>query len=231
MKPTTPVEEQSLQQTIERLTEELEKEKRVSKSKDKILQAAINMFSQKGYENSSTLDIAKEAGVAEVTLFRNFKSKHNLLYQILSPLFIKITSPVILKDVKKQFGDVEGDSEEVLEAVFRDRLDLIEKNEKVVKVLLREALNREEILESIVNNITIPAKRETLKFVKSKKETGEFRDVKEQAVVDLLFYAMFGYVLSHHVFQIEAFSEEQDEVVETMIDLLLNGIKAAPKGE
>ncbi|MFC4322588.1 TetR/AcrR family transcriptional regulator [Litchfieldia salsa] len=218
--------EQTLQQTIERLTGELEKEKRKNKSKEKILDAAINMFSQKGFDNSSTSDIAKEAGVAEVTLFRNFQSKNNLLYQILSPLFIKMTSPIILKEVKSQFSAVEGASEEVLISIFKDRLDLIEKNNKVVQVLLREALNREEILESIVNNITIPAKKEALEFVQRMKDKGEFRDVQEQAVVDLLFYTMFGYVLSHHVFQIETFSNEQDEVVETLVDLLLNGLKS-----
>ncbi|WP_332696325.1 TetR/AcrR family transcriptional regulator [Halalkalibacter lacteus] len=231
MKQASKEEERSLQQTIDNLTEELEREKKVNKSQQKILEAAINLFSQRGYENSSTSDIAKEAGVAEVTLFRNFKSKHNLLYQILSPLFIKITSPVILKDVKKHFNDPEIDSEEVLTGVFKDRLEFIEKNQKVVQVLIREALNREEILHSIVKNITIPAKKEAYDFVHNKKENGEFRDVNEQAVVDLLFYTMFGYVLSHHVFQIDTFSNEQDEVIETMVDLLLNGIKKSPLKE
>ncbi|WP_141434223.1 TetR/AcrR family transcriptional regulator [Bacillus sp. 03113] len=218
-------EENGLQKTIKQLTEEMKKEKNLTKSQMKILEAALNLFSQKGYENSSTLDIARESGVAEVTIFRNFKSKNNLLYQIVAPLIIKITSPVILKDVKKQFKDFDSDSENILTSVFKDRLDLIEKNQKAIQILLREALNHEEILNSIIKNITVPAKKDAFEFVKNKKVNGEFREVNEQAVVDLLFYTMFGYVVSHYVFKIDTFTEKQDEMIETIVDLLLNGIK------
>lgn len=218
-------EENGLQRVIVQFAEEMKKEKSFTKSQMKILNAAMDLFSQKGYEKSSTLDIAKEAGVAEVTIFRNFKSKNNLLYQIIAPLIIQIASPVILKDVKKQFKEVESESEHILTSIFKDRLGLIEKNEKAIQVLLREALSHEEILNSIIKNITVPAKKETFDFVKNKKESGEFRDVNEKAVVDLLFYTMFGYVVSHHIFKINTFTEEQDEMIETLVDLLLNGLK------
>ena len=218
------LEEDDLPKMIEQFAEKMKKEKAFTKSQMKILNAAMDLFLQKGYEKISTLDIAKEAGVAEVTIFRNFKSKNNLLYQIITPLIIQVASSTILKDVKKQFKDVDNKSEDILTSIFKDRLGLINKNEKAIQLLLREALNHEEILHSILKNITVPAKQEALDFVKNKKEAGEIRDVNEHAVVDLLFYSLLGYVISHRIFKIDTFTDDQDVLVETLVDLLMNGL-------
>jgi AcrR family transcriptional regulator len=44
-------------------------------ARSRILEAALDLFSEKGLEATTTLKIAKKAGVNEVTLFRHFKSK------------------------------------------------------------------------------------------------------------------------------------------------------------
>jgi AcrR family transcriptional regulator len=45
---------------------------------DRILDAAMELFSDLGYAGTTTRAIAARAGVNEVTLFRNFGSKRNL---------------------------------------------------------------------------------------------------------------------------------------------------------
>ena len=47
-------------------------------TRERILQAAFELISDKGFAGASTREIAKRAGVAEVTLFRHFTSKENL---------------------------------------------------------------------------------------------------------------------------------------------------------
>lgn len=49
---------------------------------DRILEAALKLFSSKGYLGATTREIANEAGVAEVTLFRHFPSKETLLEEM-----------------------------------------------------------------------------------------------------------------------------------------------------
>lgn len=46
---------------------------------DKILLAAIDIMSEKGYDGTTTKEIAQAAGVNEVTLFRHFGTKQKLL--------------------------------------------------------------------------------------------------------------------------------------------------------
>lgn len=48
---------------------------------ERIMLAAIDLMSDKGYDQTTTKEIADAAGVNEVTLFRHFGSKQNLLEQ------------------------------------------------------------------------------------------------------------------------------------------------------
>lgn len=53
------------------------------KTSDKILDAGLKLFSEKGYLGATTKDIARTAGVAELTLFRHFASKERLFEEVL----------------------------------------------------------------------------------------------------------------------------------------------------
>ena len=47
-----------------------------------ILRAAISVFAHNGYFNSKVADIAREAGVADGTVYLYFKSKEEMLHSI-----------------------------------------------------------------------------------------------------------------------------------------------------
>ena len=51
-------------------------------SHDRILRAAKRLFAQNGYENTSTVAIAREAGTSESQLMKHFGSKQGLLIAI-----------------------------------------------------------------------------------------------------------------------------------------------------
>lgn len=49
-----------------------------SEKQNRILNAAINEFAEKGYENASTNEIVKDAGISKGLLFHYFKNKKQL---------------------------------------------------------------------------------------------------------------------------------------------------------
>ena len=51
----------------------------MSEKKEKLIAAAIKLFAEKGFDNTSTQNISKEAGVATGTLFKYFKNKEQLI--------------------------------------------------------------------------------------------------------------------------------------------------------
>lgn len=52
-------------------------------TKQKILEAALKLFSEKGYGGATTRIIATEAGFTEMTLYTKFKTKQNLFDQVI----------------------------------------------------------------------------------------------------------------------------------------------------
>ncbi len=52
-----------------------------------IMDAALEIFSTKGFHASTIADIAQKAGVAKGLIYNYFKSKEDLLYQIISRFF------------------------------------------------------------------------------------------------------------------------------------------------
>ena len=59
----------------------VETEKLHTKKPD-ILQAALKLFVEKGIDGTTIRDIAQEAGVGEGTLYRHFKSKEEMAWQL-----------------------------------------------------------------------------------------------------------------------------------------------------
>lgn len=52
-------------------------------TRQRLVQAALDLFVQQGITETTTRQIAEQAGVNEVTLFRNFGSKHGLLLGVM----------------------------------------------------------------------------------------------------------------------------------------------------
>src|SRR5260221_4167902 len=48
----------------------------------RLIRAALELFSSRGYHDTTTAQIAKKAGVAEGTIYRHFPSKQQLLNEL-----------------------------------------------------------------------------------------------------------------------------------------------------
>src|SRR5512139_3035868 len=85
-------------------------------TKEKILNAAMTLVSEKGYLGATTWEIARGAGVTELTLFRHFGSKEKLFEACLE-------RNTFLPALKELMPDLEGmPYEEALRTVGRSFL-------------------------------------------------------------------------------------------------------------
>ena len=66
--------------------------KKKTKKQEAIVEAAIKLFAEKGYANTSTAEIAKLAEVSEGTIFKHYRTKDTLLLSVMLP-FIKENFP------------------------------------------------------------------------------------------------------------------------------------------
>lgn len=56
-------------------------------TQQKMLRAAVALFLEKGYEKTTTAEIAKAAGMAQSSFFRAFSSKEDLLLELVRQMF------------------------------------------------------------------------------------------------------------------------------------------------
>jgi AcrR family transcriptional regulator len=56
------------------------------KTREKILESALKLFSERGYLGTTTKEIATLAGITETTLFRHFPSKEVIFEEVLKAI-------------------------------------------------------------------------------------------------------------------------------------------------
>ena len=60
--------------------------KEADDTRQRIIEAALDLFSENGFHATTTRKISKKANVNEVTLFRHFKNKKALFKEVLSEI-------------------------------------------------------------------------------------------------------------------------------------------------
>ena len=101
-------------------------------TRDKILESALKLFSQKGFLGATTREIAKEAAVAEVTLFRHVPSKEALFEEVIRRYSFLPALKGILPGLEQ------ADYEEALLEIARRFLERLEERKDLIRIMLAE---------------------------------------------------------------------------------------------
>jgi len=95
-------------------------------TRDKILEAALKVFSEKGYLGATTKEIATRADVAEITLFRHFSSKEMLFEKMINTYsFLPVLKDLIPKLSEIQYEDALIKIAEKFIETLTERKDMI----------------------------------------------------------------------------------------------------------
>ena len=127
---------------------DITKEEKMPPGKKKTLESAIKLLAKQGYNGTSTLQIAKEAGVSQATVFKYFKTKEDLLYSIIVPVIPKLFSS-FLGRIKKA-----NSVQELISYVVRDRFEFLEENRNTVRIVFSELLTNEELKKQLLFSIS-----------------------------------------------------------------------------
>ena len=100
--------------------------------RERILEAAVKVFADKGFYNAKVSEIAREAGVADGTIYLYFKSKDELLISLFEDRMA-----VVNDNVRTALASAEAPLDK-LRAVVRTHLALVERNRDDAEVLTVE---------------------------------------------------------------------------------------------
>lgn len=111
----------------------------------KIIQAAVKVFARNGFFNSRISEIAKEANVADGTIYLYFNNK----YDILISLFEEEMARIII-NMRQELGK-ESDSLKKLEVFAQVHLRIVEENKSLAEVLQVELRQSSKFMKEYRN--------------------------------------------------------------------------------
>jgi AcrR family transcriptional regulator len=189
-------------------------------TRTRILQAAQRLFAAKGFEGTTTRDLAQTAGVAEGTLFRHFANKKAILVEVATSGWVDI-----LTDLLTELSEM--GSYKAIAQVMRRRMWNLQKNADIMRVCFMEVQFhpdlRDRIQTEVIDKMTDVAEA----FFQTAIDKGIYRqmDAKLGAKVFLGLFAIAGFSDSTLI-EPNASPQEMQKMAEGLADIFLNGVLA-----
>ncbi|HIY93593.1 TetR/AcrR family transcriptional regulator [Companilactobacillus sp. HBUAS56275] len=120
--------------------------------KKRVLRAAMTLFSQQGYDGTSTAQIAELSQMSQATIFKYFKSKEDLLLFIIKPMIEHIL-PAYGKSFAQQLQGSGDDLASLVHFIVFDRYQFLVQNKDVAIILISQLLINDEIKNMLFEEI------------------------------------------------------------------------------
>lgn len=183
-----------------------------------ILEAAVDIFSQKGFDKATVKDVAQKAGVADGTIYNYFKNKTDLLTSMIAD-FSQIGS------FTTQAAEINKDAspEELIRFIVRNRLELMEKHQTRIQAVLPQVITNTTLRKLFFRAIFQPAVSKIEEIWRDQADRGNIRDVSPEVLVRSTLGLFFGLAFVAHLGD-PLIRENTDDFLDQVIDLMLNGI-------
>jgi AcrR family transcriptional regulator len=197
-------------------TTEIETQKR-------ILQAAQRLFARRGYDGTTTRDLAQAAGVAEGTLFRHFENKKAILIEVATQGWIEI-----LTDLLTELSEM--GSYKAIAQVMRRRMLNLHQNADMLRVCFMEAQFHPDLRDRIQSDVIAKMTDVAEAFFQTAMDRGIYRPMNPRIVAQV-FLGMFTIAgFSRDTVMAEGSSPQaMQEMAEGLADIFLNGVLATPE--
>ncbi|WAH36074.1 TetR/AcrR family transcriptional regulator [Alicyclobacillus dauci] len=200
-----------------------DEEEKMTDKQIKIIQAAVEIFAEKGYSATSTSEIAQKAGVAEGTIFRHYKTKKDLLISIVTPIMSKLVAPFVLRDFHKVLESEYEHFEDFLRAVMRNRLEFGMKNAPIIKIMLHEIPFHPELQSQFREQIVPKVAQRLERIVEHFQANGELIDMPPMTVMRMGASVIIGYILTRCIINPEN-SWNDEEEIERAVQFIMHGL-------
>ncbi|NTW60087.1 MAG: TetR/AcrR family transcriptional regulator [Nitrospirae bacterium] len=191
----------------------------IANTKERLLGATMKLVSKKGYLGATTREIAQEAGVSEITLFRHFGSKEKLFEGMLG----QYTFLPHLKELRTRLDELPY--EEALQIVATRFLLTLKERKSFIKIMFSEVNHYPGKIRKIYND-TIDETRATLAdyFLSLRKE-GRLRNISPEAGARTFLSMLVAYFRSEEIMRGLDITKKgkMDREVREIVDIFVHG--------
>lgn len=196
---------------------------RTEQTRARLIKAATEVFAKAGLTGATTREIARVAGVNEVTLFRHFQSKEQLLNAVIRQVIALQAETLANQDEWTQ--DLYID----LSHYAQVSNEMLEEHEALIRTFIGEAKRHPQAACQILYETDQSLREQMVAYLKKGQNKGTVRrDIDLKAVVDS-FTGMFLYGILRRGDTPNTLGYNRDRYIESCVHLFVRGISPIPK--
>jgi TetR/AcrR family fatty acid metabolism transcriptional regulator len=181
-----------------------------------ILRAAIKVFSRSGFFNSKVADVAREAGVADGTVYLYFKNKDDILVSIFNHVMDEALSLG-----RKRLEKI-SDPLEKLKQIVQAHLDLLGRDRDLAVVFQVELRSSTKFMEQFSSTKVAEYLDQIRGVIEEGQTKGVFRRGLNTTIAAKVLFGALDEMATNWVLSRKRYSLVS--TAEPVIDLLMNGI-------
>ncbi|MGJ3252487.1 MAG: TetR family transcriptional regulator [Elainellaceae cyanobacterium] len=189
-------------------------------TRQRLIQAALELFVSQGVSSTTTRQIANLAGVNEVTLFRNFGNKYGLFLAVIeeSPTFTNLAEVLI------QRINVSGDANQMLKEYARSCLKTLDRMPEFVRSVIGEADQYPPENRQAIGRGLTEANRRVAKFLADVIQQEHLAPhLDSETFASLLNAILLGYAIVEFTSDSHQLWSNRDEFLDQVTRLFSNG--------
>ena len=197
---------------------------------EEILKAAKKVIVREGYDGATTKLIADEAGINEVTLFRKFHSKENILQAVITQqrdyALQALTSAFLSRGVNDDNNDNALRIATTLVGLGSRLIEFMKTRMDLMILLIPEGKRKPSVAKSI-SSIPQDMIRQLEKLFEEQIRLGKMREDVDPHLAAVTFLGfLFYYSLMKEIFSDKVIKENK-KILDGFIDIFLNGVGIA----
>jgi AcrR family transcriptional regulator len=200
---------------------------RAAERREQIVQAAVELFSRRGFRGTTTREIAESVGISEAALFKYFTTKEDLYTAIIET---KSQTDQVIARAAAAAG--RRDDAGVFRAVGLHFLEEVKRDPSLMRLLLFSALEGHELSEMFFASRVRRLHEFLADYIRSGTAAGRFRALDPLLAARAFLGMVFHNLLIHELFGVKRDPVQRlEDVVETFVVLFLNGFRADGRPE
>jgi len=189
--------------------------------RQQIVEAAIDLFSRKGFRGTTTREIAEAAGISEAMIFKHFATKQELYSAIIE---VKSETEELLASAAKAAS--RKDDQGVFRSVGLKMMEQTERDPSLMRLLLFSALEGHELSDIFFESRVKRLHEFLSSYIRTRIEEGGFRPVDSLVAARGFIGMTIHYLLIHELFGVKRPPHSSpQEVVQTFVSIFLKGIE------